>query len=485
VASSGRLVRHGAAAGARHWDAACSGFFLALPPRAASPADDQATINNGSPAMRRCPRPFPLAACIVLLACGPATPPANGTRVVQVAPPTGARSADSTALSAALDAAKPGDTVRFAAGTYVIGNVEVGTDELTLRGDSAGTVLRGCAPEEQKRLGEEGFFAQCDGLALTGARQRVHALTFEHFDIALAIGGSTDSTGPVLNRSGGHRIEGNIFRDNVTLEVFADADSAIVIAGNTFRNTYHALAVIGRNVHVLDNDISAPEPDRVPFGWPSLAIGLRPMGAVSCAGTRIERNRISGHTDAVVLAVLPPDGPGASCPDVTIRENVIRMLPVLHSADAGPLAGTPAIGVPIRLLNMQAGMAAGAVTFPMPAPPGGWPATFADATVRDIVVEGNDIEGAIGVAIELVFAASSRVRGNRIGAITPMSDAEHARLTSARTFGVGPGLWVSDRDWRTINGTAVWVSPGGRDNDVADNNIATARPAAALPPSAR
>ncbi|HEX5819329.1 MAG TPA: right-handed parallel beta-helix repeat-containing protein, partial [Gemmatimonadales bacterium] len=234
-------------------------------------------------------------------------------------------------------------------------------------------------------------------------------------------------------------------------------------------------------VRVLDNDISAPEPDRVPFGWPSLAIGLRPSGSASCAGTRIERNRIAGHTDGVVLASAPPDGPGAACRDVTIRENVIRMQPVLHSAEAGPLAGTPAIGVPIRLLNMQAGIAAGAVTFPMPAPPGGWPAAFADASVRDVVVEGNDIEGATGVAIELVFASHNRVRGNRIGAITPMTEAEHARLTSATTFGVGPGIWVRNRDWRSINGTAVWAWPGGRGNDVAGNTVATARPASVVP----
>ena len=434
--------------------------------------------------MRQCFRPLPLAACVLLSACGPATPPAGSTRIVQVAPPSGARAADSTALHAALDAAKPGDTVRFAAGTYVIGNLVVGTDELTLRGDSAGTVLRGCPPEEQMQLGEEGFFGRCGGLALTGARQRVHGLTFEHFASALTIAGGIDSTGPVLNRSGGHRVEGNIFRDNVTLEVYADADSAIAISGNTFRNTYHALAVMGRNVHVLDNDISSPEPDRVPFGWPSLAIGLRPMGGASCAGTRIERNRIAGHTDAVVIGVLPPDGPGAACRDVTVRENTIRMQRVLHSADAGPLAGTPAIGVPIRLLNGQAGIAAGAPTLPIPAPPGGWPATFADAAVRDVVVEGNDIEGATGVAIELFFASNNRVRGNRIGAITPLSDADHARLTSSRTFGIGPGFWVRARDWRTINGTAVWASPGGRDNDIADNQVATARPASALPFSA-
>ena len=434
--------------------------------------------------MRQRLRPFLLAACAALAACGPTAPPSGSIRVVQVAPPSGTRSADSAAVRTAVDAAKPGDTVRFAAGTYVIGNVEVGTDDLTLRGDSAGTVLQGCPPEEQKRLGEKAFFGQCNGLGLTGARQRVHALTFEHFASALWIFGGADSTGPMLNRSGGHRIEGNTFRDNVTLEVLADADSAIVIAGNTFRNTYHALAVSGRGVHVLDNDISSPEPDRVPFGWPSLAIGLRPMGGASCAGTRIERNRIAGHTDAVVIGVLPPDGPGAACRDVTVRENTIRMQRVLHSADAGPLAGTPAIGVPIRLLNGQAGIAAGAPTLPIPAPPGGWPATFADAAVRDVVVEGNDIEGATGVAIELFFASNNRVRGNRIGAITPLSDADHARLTSSRTFGIGPGFWVRARDWRTINGTAVWASPGGRDNDIADNQVATARPASALPFSA-
>jgi hypothetical protein len=224
----------------------------------------------------------------------------------------------------------------------------------------------------------------------------------------------------------------------------------------------------------------------VPFGWPSLAIGLRPTGAAFCAGTRIERNRIAGHTDAVVIGVLPPDGPGAACRDVTVRENVIRMQPVLHSADAGPLAGTPAIGVPIRLLNAQAGIAAGAPTLPIPAPPGGWPATFADAAVRDVVVEANDIEGATGVAIELFFASNNRVRGNRIGAITPLSDADHKRLTSARTFGIGPGFWVRARDWRTINGTAVWTSAGGRDNDVAGNDVVPAgSPASALPSAAQ
>jgi parallel beta-helix repeat protein len=224
----------------------------------------------------------------------------------------------------------------------------------------------------------------------------------------------------------------------------------------------------------MNNDVAAPEPERVPYGWPSLAIGLRPQPGLPCTGNRIEGNTIDGHTDGVIIGVLPPDGPGGVCSGNTILNNTIRMRPVTHSKDAGPLAGTPAVGVPIRLLNLQAAVGSGAVVFPMPSPPGGWPAQFAQAAVRENTIEGNLIEGAKGVAIELVYASGNRVANNRIGAVTPLTAAEHATLTSGMTFGIGPGFWLKLGGWDSANGTGIWLSEGSEGNTVAENAVAEA-----------
>jgi len=405
-----------------------------------------------------CRRAVALLGTVLALACAGDDP-----LVVTVAPPTGDRERDRASVQAAIDSVKPGGTVQFAAGTYLVGGgFALRTSDVTLRGDSRGTVLRGCTDEQLASMGEEAYFTECGGIALMGGRQQVRALTFEGFTASLTIMAPADSTAEQAapNTEGGHVIEGNTFRNSTTVELHVNADSVVTVRGNTFRNTYHALAILGRNVHVLQNDIAAPEPEQVPYGWPSLAIGLRPDPGVPCTGNRIEGNTIDGHTDAVIIGVMPGDGPGAVCEGNTVRENTVRVRPLVYPAFVGPaLAGKPLSGVPIRLLNVQQAIMAGTMESRMPpnAPP--MPAEFALSAVRDNVIEGNRITGAIGVAIELIHASGNRVTGNVIEGTVKLSPADMARLAATPPFGVGPGVWLKQPDAATANGSDVYSTP--------------------------
>lgn len=389
---------------------------------------------------------------------------ATGGLLVDVAAPTGDRESDRTSVRTAFDSVQPGGTVQFAAGTYLIGGeaLELRTSDVTLRGDPGGTVLRGCDDVQLASMSEEDYFGSCGGLALVGGRQQVRALTFEGFTASLLIhapvGSNSQSIPP--NTEGGHVIEGNTFRNSTTVEVHVDADAAVLIRGNTFRNTYHAVAILGRNVHVLSNDVAAPDPRQVPFGWPSIAIGVRPTPGVPCSGNRIEGNTIEGHTDAVALAVAPPDGPGAVCTDNIVRGNTVRVLPLVYPEFAGPsLAGQPLAGVPIRLLNLQKAAFEGLVKFPTAPDTPPWPAAFARSAVHGNVIEGNHITGAIGVAIELIHASDNRVTDNVIQGTVKLSPEDLARLAATPPFGIGPGFWLTQPDAASANGCDVYSAP--------------------------
>ncbi len=430
---------------------------------------------SGSPRLSR-RRPWLLVAWGLLAACSATDPVDSTAGTIEVPPPSGSAAVDLANLRAALVAAIPGSTVAFGPGTYRIGNsgLELTTDDVTLRGHSKGTVLQGCDPAQVASMTEEFFFGQCRGIILVGARQRVRDLTFEGFSAALAIGGSTPADAEVLtpNRHGGHLIEGNTLRNCVTVEIWNEADAPVVVRGNRFRNTYHAAAMLGRNLHFIDNDVSAPEPALVPFGWPSLAVGLRPIPGVPCTGNRIERNRIEGHTDGVAIGVLPPDGPGAVLTGNRVCDNDIVMRDVVHSRDGGEaLAGKPAIGVAIRLMNYQEAMAIGALDLGMPTPEGGWPEACRSAAVRGNVVADNRIIGSKGVAIEVFYSDGNEVVRNTIGPVAALTEEERLALGAGRTFGIGPGAWFLTRAWQA-NGTAIWISPGSDGNTVAGNQTA-------------
>src|SRR5690606_29295822 len=114
---------------------------------------------------------------------------------VHVALPTGEREADRAAILAALERLRPGGTVQFAPGTYLIGpGIEVTTPDVTLLGLPAGTTIRGCRPEEFVPFEIGAGMAEtappriCNALALSAGRQIVRNLLFEYAWHGLLVG---------------------------------------------------------------------------------------------------------------------------------------------------------------------------------------------------------------------------------------------------------------------------------------------------------
>lgn len=81
---------------------------------------------------------------------------ATQRHTVHVALPKGDRMKDHASIVAAFERAQPGDTILFAHGMYVVGDIiQVPTPRLTLLGDAKGTVLRGCTPDDYKKLAQQ------------------------------------------------------------------------------------------------------------------------------------------------------------------------------------------------------------------------------------------------------------------------------------------------------------------------------------------
>ncbi|HUF90340.1 MAG TPA: hypothetical protein VMR66_10220 [Gemmatimonadota bacterium] len=86
--------------------------------------------------------------------------------------------ADRASILAALEKVQPGDTVRFAPGTYLVGKlIRVDVPRVTLLGHPDGTTLRGCHPDDFVEA-NVALFA-CNGLELAGEHQTVRDLAFE------------------------------------------------------------------------------------------------------------------------------------------------------------------------------------------------------------------------------------------------------------------------------------------------------------------
>jgi hypothetical protein len=72
---------------------------------------------------------------------------------VQVAAPTGERHFDRASILAALDRVRPGGTILFAPGTYLVGElIVIETPRITMQGHLEGTTLRACEPDEYQRM---------------------------------------------------------------------------------------------------------------------------------------------------------------------------------------------------------------------------------------------------------------------------------------------------------------------------------------------
>ena len=395
----------------------------------------------------------------------------DGSARVEVPVPTGERMSDREAVTAAIQAAGPGEVVEFGAGTYLIGSEAflVGTPGIALRGHPDGTTLVGCTEDERAAMPIEEYWERCNGFVLAGEAQRVTGLRFEGFSDALSIRhpSAVDLPERDVPYAGGQVIEGNVFQDVTSFSIRLDADSVVLVRDNVFRNTWHALATGGRNIHFVDNDIAVPEPDRVSNGYPGGAIGIRPDRNGVCESIVVEGNRVEGHTEGVMIALFPQDAAGSSCSDIVVRNNEISMRPVHFPfadprpgfEDAEDRGGKLAIAPAILVRNVQPLVGAGVLEWPaFWIPEGGWPAELADGRIHDITVEGNRITGAVGIGIELVDVEDVRVLDNEIEVRPAATPAE---IEGLRLGGNGgPGVWIELGLLETVNGTAVWVSEG-------------------------
>lgn len=393
------------------------------------------------------------------------------TTVVEVAAPTGHQTTDRANITAALEKVRPGETVQFAAGTYVIGEfITVLTPGVTLQGHPDGTILRGCDPATFDDI--ETAQAACNGLALAGERQTARGLTFEYMWDTLWIGCCLDlrvpDAVPQRPHVGGHLIEGNTFRALVNgFRVIGDFPEPVVIRDNEFVNVWHAGGVNGRTAHVLDNRISVPDPSQVPpNGFAGLALFIQPhdvlLGeAFTCAGNVIEGNRVEGHPEAITIAIFRGDG---SCHDNVIRDNTIttsrvRFSRVRWGADIVDPSDSTFVGLPITLADIADEMAE--VFRSQRLPP-------AEANPTDVaqggrlygnLIEGNIISGAQGLGIEIRASSRNRIVNNEITGIVQRDPFPGNSMSFAP-----PG-------WGGANGSGIWISKDSRANEVVGNSF--------------
>lgn len=210
---------------------------------------------------------------------------AGGVGTVRVAPPTGVRDADRSSVLAAIEVVQPGGTILFAPGTYLIGGeiIRVTVPRITLLGHPEGTTLRGCDPGEFPWEDFTEFGNNCNAIELAAGQQTVRNLTFEHAFWALHVGCCWSDRRGMRAGEGGHLIEGNTFRSSSNaVRVHGFWTEPTVIRNNRLLNNWHSVAIYGNTVHLLDDDISVPEPEEVQLlGFPMEGVQVRgPNGAV-------------------------------------------------------------------------------------------------------------------------------------------------------------------------------------------------------------
>jgi hypothetical protein len=387
-------------------------------------------------------------AMVCLMVVAAASAEASASDTVRVAPPTGTRDADRASILAALEQARPGGTIQFAPGTYLVGEiVSVTTPRITLLGHPQGTTLRGCDPAEYEemewaasRAGRDWrvlfpIVRSCGTFELSGGHSTLRGLTFEYTRMGVVLG-CCHADREHRPADGGYLVEGNTFRNsgNGIRPGRLSADPT-VIRGNTFINTFHAVSAFGGHLHILENDISVPEPRRVPgVGHPSFAIALCGEHNV------IEGNRIDGHPDGILLIA----DPGNACRENVIRDNTITVRRVPFPASR-PYLDMPAItdeadstivGVPLLLYAITGEEEKG--------------------IVEANLIDGNRLLGSDGIALEVVGASRNRFVGNTI-----------SRVVVRAAF---PGNTLgSNTGWRTANGAGIWLSPGSDENEIVGN----------------
>ncbi len=377
---------------------------------------------------------------------------------VFVAPPTGERETDRASIVKALEGIAPGGTLQFAPGTYLMGGeiIRITVPNITIKGHPDGTILRGCDPGEFSMADIEAFGNNCNGLEVYAGGVSVLDLTFENIFWALHIGCCWKSIPKMMPGDGGHIIEGNTFIGNSNaLRVNGYWSQPTVIRNNRFRNNWHAIAVYGNTVHILDNEITAPAPGKVQgFGFPAEGIHLaRPLelhesandSIRSCKNNVISGNFIEGVTEGIMMTA---DVPGITCRNNVISNNTIivkRAHPlVFPDFLVGNAEGdSTVVGVPLALR-------------------GHW---------EDNLLEDNNIQGAEGLGLEIRGASNNRIINNKITGV------RRRRPFPGNAIAALPILGGDPESWRSANGSGIWLSPGSNGNEIRNNrfeNIASA-----------
>jgi pimeloyl-ACP methyl ester carboxylesterase len=381
------------------------------------------------------------------------------TDTVHVAPPTGVRETDRASILAALEQVRPGGTVQFATGTYLVGEfVRIRTPRLTLLGHPHGTTIRGCErAEEAERLER----SACQGFELVGGNQTVRGFTFEQAHFGLVLGCCMDipvtREVPPSDMPGGYLVEDNLFRNSRTgVRVIAGTAEPTVIRGNLFRNTGHAAGINSGTVHVLGNDIAAPEPERIP--GLSHTLGAIGVAATShCGENVIAGNRIEGHPDGIGVVLVVP---GVRCERNVIRDNTIvgQRVPIGDSPHPGlrilAESDRTLVGIPLFVGDLS-----DAADRPR-LPPELLSRFPGEAVVGDHLIEGNRVIGAEGIAIEIRGSSGNRILNNVVTGVQPRDPF--------------PGNLANSPDpepWRHANGSALWLSPGSDHNEIVGNTF--------------
>jgi parallel beta-helix repeat protein len=232
-----------------------------------------------------------------------------------------------------------------------------------------------------------------------------------------------------------------------------------IVRNNRFVNNWHAVSINGHTVHLLDNHISVPEPYLVPFfgfPWDGIKIsptlplqGLDEPQTSACIGNLVEGNHVEGHIDGIRLELYFP---GTSCRGNVVRNNTIvvgrmRDLPPEGFTLVDPSDST-FVGVPISLNNEPIALGR---TEPGP-----------ETAIEDNVIEGNRVIGAEGIAIEVLHASRNRLANNTISGVV--------RREPFPGNTMGPrGAAGADLEWRTANGSGIWISPGSDENQIVGN----------------
>jgi proline iminopeptidase len=374
--------------------------------------------------------------------------------VIHVASPTGERNTDRASILAALAEVRAGGTIQFAPGTYLMGGdiIRVTVPRVTLLGHPEGTTLRGCDPGEFPWDDITEFGNNCNAIELAGGQQTVRNLTFEHAFWALHVGCCWDAP-ERRGIDGGHLIEGNTFRSSSNaVRMHGFWSEPTVVRNNRFLNNWHSVQIYGGTVHLLDNDISVPEPEKVQLlGFPMEGVHLaRPFElhesvqgvARRCDNNVIAGNRIEGVTEGILVTA---NEPGMICRNNVIRDNTIairrtRPLTVPGFIQVHDPTDSTVIGVPLALRGVAG-----------------------ESTLEDNLIEGNVIVGAEGLGIEIRDASRNRIVNNTV------TDVMRREPFPGNSFVAMPLVGGDPEAWRTANGAGIWLSPGSEGNDVAGN----------------